>query len=188
MSDAVEKFCELLAAWPDKERREVASIACLGIGCEFVQTGVSFDEHTPYGEMYVFPGRHELKAKMELLVNDHQLREEMLIPGLYHYLTSHFQNAATGSSETIDWHLRRIREFEEEIRKPRMERENQLSDDDINGFIAGLKEHLAAIPENCRNAGEIADRLEKEWAEIFTEQYWRELRLMKLRDSGYEPR
>ena len=99
------------------------------------------DEHTPFGEAStkIFPARHDLKKKLIELVEKHHVREEFLIPGLYFYLTEHFRSDAEGTNESINWHLNRIRQFEEELAKPREERENRLADVDIQGFIKHLQ-------------------------------------------------
>src|SRR5438128_12373664 len=108
MPEAIDRFTELLAAFPDDERRDIAFAACLAVGCEFVPTGVERDENTPLGEAMIFPGRHELKQKLTSLVEEQGLREEFLIPSLYFYLTNYYRSQMESTTESIDWHLNRL--------------------------------------------------------------------------------
>jgi hypothetical protein len=183
MIEPVDRFCDMLREFDQDDALELISFCCITLGREAKRTSRAYSEDVPLGQLFQDYTIDDLREHITMLVEQVGVRPEFLIPGLFHFLTEHYSKVSDSgaTADSIDFHLERLAELEEDLERPPDRRRNQLSDEQLRSLIGRVKDIMSGKPGQRKNAEQLTDRLGAEWAERFSDDYWRDFAMRSIR-------
>ncbi len=185
MSEPVDRFCEMIAVFEPKDRQEIVDLVCLAAGCPEKPTGVVPTKDTLLSELHHPHTVDDLRKRLNLLADRMDIWPVVLMSGLFHMLTDHYDRLADPSNvaEWIDRCLAERQALEAEVEKPLQDRTTGLTDDRIRRKIEAVEMIMTSSASRRQKAERLGSQIREEWDRRYPTGYWYAWLMQHLRDT-----
>lgn len=185
MSEPVDLFCEMIAVFEPQDSHEILDLACLASGCPEKPTGVVPTKDTLMGELHHPHTVEDLRKRLNLLADRKDIWPVVLISGLFHMLTDHYDRLADPAkvAEWIDRCLAERQALEAELATSLEDRTRGLTDDRIRQKIKAVELRMTISASGRQRGERLSSQLREEWDRRYPPDYWYAWLMQQLRDT-----
>jgi hypothetical protein len=174
-SEPVERFCKMIADFPEWGQHEVVKVSCGALGWQ-VDPEQAVKEPDPVAALFRTPTIDDLLCRLRFVVERMRVSEFVILTGLYCYLRSYFLGMAQTehSSAIIDKDLDWLNKMHQWRKLPLKERPASFTDEMIDRAIRIIKEKSSTRKEERMHSAAMAELLESKYNETFSSEYWQD--------------
>jgi hypothetical protein len=163
MSEPVDRLCDMLAAFDEKDRQELLCHCRMALG-----------PRTKSINAILNPDIEMIRKRLNELIDEQGMRPEFLIPAVTHHLIDHFQRRGSDDdvNSSIDFWLDLRDQYQVELELPQAERWDGNDDAFLRSMIDMAEQHLAGKTGTKSNDNWMVKQLQEESDQRFPRTYW----------------
>jgi hypothetical protein len=182
--EPIDRICRLIDGLPENAwgRCAMRHFVCGALGMRPDLTGLPVTPQRKLRELYWDYETDNLRCRLVQLVNEQGIDPEFLLLGVCGFIRALLEGVI--DPEQVDRHDRQNQEMIEKLTRtkelPADEREQRLSDEEIDSLIEIIRKTRDSAPANAEAARHTKDMLEELVNDLFSDEFWREYRASQV--------
>ncbi len=175
---AIDALCNILNRFPQPERHNLITWACMAVGQAPEPTGLPPTQDRRIKHYFWDLTADDLQTRLRNLVDEHSIAQEVLVKGLIAHLEGWYELCADPQiiDQTVDNSIAKIAELKELLQVPVDDRPVPIPDHQLTEMISQLEENIENRDGRRAQAERTLASLQKEVDRVFTAEFWKSQR------------